>query len=522
VTSPDTIDTAFTRLFTLVALGSWVGFTLAEFGFYRPLWLAGGVGAGLAMPWWWSRARDGSSGPADRPGPWHVPSLVVWIGLAFVLMAKPGEYVVNGSDGSVYLNIGRAIARHGGVTFDEPVLGTLAPADRAALLERGRGAIPVYDLFPGGMQADLEGTRVRPNFFHLLPVWIANLEMIAGPKAGYYVSPFFGVLSVVTVWLLGRGLSSLTAANVAAGLLCVNFSEVWFARLQTSEMLTQSLVLAGLYFTLATARSSQRGGILAGAAFGLAACARIDVLFLVSPIVVACLVMVMLARSWSPAWTAMAITFGVITSQAIAHAVVIATPYTLRVLDYAFGGRSVSFLGLALPLAVLLAGALVWITWRRGTRTGSRWLLRAAGVVAGGLVVWRLGPDLPGGYLSMLVTPIGIIAALAGLVWLLRDEASPERALVAGVFLASVLVYTESVRDPTGMPLLFRRFVPVAVPAAMLMTGYLVARLAAPGGWRRVVAFVLPVLIAIPAVGQIRPLLAAAPMRACTIAWRAR
>ena len=62
--------------------------------------------------------------------------LLIVVALTAALVSRPAEYLVDGSDGSVYLNIGRSLATHGALVFPAPVLD-LIPADRwEALLER--------------------------------------------------------------------------------------------------------------------------------------------------------------------------------------------------------------------------------------------------------------------------------------------------------------------------------------------------------------------------------------------------
>ncbi len=512
--SPSRIDTIFTALFGIVAVVSWVGLTLAESHLFRGSVLVAALALTAVVLWILRpRAREArtTSDAAPRGGGW----LVVWLALAVVLFAKPGEYLIDGGDGSVYLNIGRALARHGGLTFSEPTLDLVAPQDWPALFTRDRGPVPVYDLFPGGLQVAADRNLVLPGFFPLLPIWIATLEILGGPRAAYYVSSGFAALSVAGIWLLGRRLSSLTSANVAAGLLTVNFSQVWFARTQTSEILTQAMVIAGLYFTVVAARESSRAaGVLAGAAFGLAACARIDALVLISPFVAGYLIVVWLQRQWSPVWTVMAATFGLLTIQTGLHAWFVASAYTRRVLGFAVGLMSSGDVALALLAAAVLIGLAAWTAaGRRRSPIAPRWLAPAGAVALVLVAVMRLGLHAGGGYLTMLLTPIGLVAAVAGAAWLLIDRVPTSGLLVIAVFFASAMVYGESVRDQTTMPTLFRRFVPVVVPLALLFVGHAVTRLATLAGRWRVGVLVLPMFLAVAFARDSRPLLAATPMR---------
>ena len=497
----------FIQLFAVIAVWSWVGLTLAELGWFRlPLLVALSVaGSALAL----------ASVPRPSFGHWREASwAIVWIALATALFAGPGEYALDGADGTVYLNIGAALERHGTLTFQEPLLGLTDPVDRPSIMKPVRGVIPVLDLFPGGIQVSHEGNVVRPNFFHLYPVWIGIADALGGVKAGYHVSWMFGVLGVLAIWMLGRELDSLTAANVAAGLLTVNFAQVWFARAASSELVAQFFVLSGLALLAAAVRARSRAsGAAAGTAFGLAACTRIDVLLLVLPIVGAGCALVWLRRRWSPVWTAAFIPCALLTTQAVAHALLISGPYTLRVLRLMFAGRAVSYAALALPIVIVGLGMWLWLVSAGRVRRPPRWAVLSTAAALAILGIVRLGPELVSGYLAMLITPIGCALAVAGAIWLLRERSSEEMVLVVGILLMSALVYAESLRDRPELPQLFRRFVPVVLPLSLVLAGIAVARISVTVGRFRPVVLLLPIVLGGMQLRNIQPVLADAPMR---------
>ncbi len=125
---------------------------------------------------------------------------------------------------------------------------------------------------------------------------------------------------------------------------------------------------------------------------------------------------------------------------------------------------------------------------------------------------YRIWPQVTGGYLVMLISPLGVGLAVAGaIVWIVDDRSAPT-LLVVGLLLASALVYGESVRDRSTMPMLLRRFVPVILPLSVLCIGMLIDR-----AWRhstisRVLATAAWAALAAIWVGHARPLVAAAPM----------
>jgi hypothetical protein len=518
----DALDGTFALLFLVFAAWSIAGLTLAEAGRFHPFPLAaaGSAGTIVACAAGWS-TRDRSR-PAPRA---HVASLVLCILAAASLFGRPGEYFIEGGDGSVYLNIGNALARTGTLRPVEPLLeeiDTLGPDGgpaRGALLREERGWLTVADLFPGGVQAVQRDARVQPNFFHLLPVWIGILTLAGGPGAGIWAPVAAGVLAVAALWLLARRIMPLAGANIAAALSVANFGQIWFARVPTSEGLTAFLLLAGLGFVASCAgRPSRVTGASAGVAFGLAACTRIDVLALVTPFVALWLIGRALDRQWHRGWTAMAAALSITTAQAVAHAIVIARAYTLRIVYFAVHSPTLGAWGLAIPLCAVAAGAAFW-WWAARRPAGSAWRrrLQIAGLALVALVVaWRLGPAFTHGYLFMLLTPLGLALALGGLVAVGARDRSGVGLLLAGLFLVSALLYGESVRDRTLMPMLFRRFVPVVLPIGLLFAGAACAWIAARRTWWRWAGWAAPLVLAVLFLARSAPILARPAMQDVT------
>ena len=509
----DGADAAYASLFAVLAVWSWVGMCLAEAGRFSLSWLvllaAPASSAAAAIAW-----RSLRTGARRVVSTTSVVAMVAVAALASWLAARPGEFLVNGDDGSVYLNIGRGLARHHALIHPEPMLDLIPPSDWEAVFWRERHPPRVFDLFPGGIQLYPGTNAVQPNFFHLFPVWVAIADLIGGPRAAYYVSPAFSVVAIVGFWLLARAIASTLVATLASLLLVSNLAQIWFARVPTTEIMAQAFTLSGVYFAVCCYRRPDATlGVLCGAAFGLAAFVRIDVLMFVTPVVVGFAGLVALERRWARPWTWCALTLAVLTAHAVVHAVFVSAPYTERILFHLTQGRSVTMASRVLPPLVLAAGAVALLLSSRFSR--SRWAGRAAAsifVVILAAAAYRIWPQVTGGFLLMLVSPLGVSLALAGAVLWLVDDRSPPTLLVIGLLLTSALVYGESVRDRSTMPMLLRRFVPVVVPLSALAVGMLIDRawrrgaiwrVAATAGWAALVAIW---------VSHARPLIAEAPM----------
>lgn len=510
----DGADAAFAALVAVIGVWSWVGIALAEAGRLHLTWLlllaVPASAAAATVTWRRLRAGARSAGTGRT-----LAALVVVATLAAWLGARPGEFLVDGSDGSVYLNIGRSLARHHALTYSEPILDLLPPAQWEAVLQRERNPPRIFNLFPGGIQVYPGVNAVQPNFFHLFPVWVAIADLIGGPHAAYYVSPASSVVAIVAFWLLARGVTSALPATLVSVLLLVNFAQIWFARMPTTEVMTQAFTLSGVYFAAACYRRPEVTlGVLSAVAFGMAAFVRIDVLMLVLPVVVAFLVLVAVERRWHRAWTWLAVVLAALTAHAVGHAILASAPYTERILYHAFRGRSVTTGSRTIPALVLGTGALALLLARMvGTSARVRmvaWSMFALVVI---LAIVRILPQLSDGFLLLLLTPFGAALVLVGTaLWLIGDRTGPT-ALVLGLLLVSTLVYGESVRDRAELPMVLRRYVPIVLPLATLAIGVLIdrawrrgrpGRLAALAVWATLLAFW---------VAPSRPIIAAAPMQ---------
>lgn len=510
---PDLIDACFATAFAALAAASWVGMILAEAGRFDRGWLlalAAPAALAAAVATW-----RGIGAGRPRPSPPAALSLAVVLLATAALASRPGEYLVDGSDGSVYLNIGRALARHGALVYPEPLLDLIPPSDWEAVLVRELHPPRVYNLFPGGIQVRPGVNAVQPNFFHLLPVWIGAADLLLGPRAAYYVPPLAGLVALAGFWLLVRVVTASTfISTLASALLLANFAQGWFSRLPTTEILTQSLVAGGLLFATWCYRKPHAApGMLAGAAFGLAAFARIDVPMFVTPLVAGFLVLIAVERRWSRPWTCCATALAALTVHAAAHAWLVSGPYTERIVHFILTGRNVTMATRLVPPLVIAAGALALVLARIGRLPAivSRATAVAFVLLLGAAIV-RAWPQLVGGHLAMVATPAGLALALAGtLLWLAEDR-SPPTLLAVGLLLISALVYGESVRDQGTMPMVLRRYVPVVLPLMALTIGVLVQRAGRRGAPAGTLALVAAVALGATWAARARPLLAA-PMR---------
>ena len=486
---PTGAERAFATAFLVLAVTAWCAFSLAELGLFTPRrWLATAAPLFAAGTWWIWRERTASRADGSI-AVWHGAVLSICL-VATAVVARPIDYVIDGNDASVYVNIAEIIEQRGGARVLDPLLTGMDDTAREALFERDTMAPHLLNYFPGGIQIGADGTHLQPGFFHLLPATLAGFSVLTGsPTGGLLVLPFAAMLTIAAVWLVAARLSSPVAATTAVVLLTLNFAHIWFARFPSSEALTACLLVSGLFFTLRAAQDGSRlAASLGGAAFGLAACARLEVLILVSPLIVGYLIVVACRREWTPATTWLAAAFGVFTSQALLHAGITAAPYTERILRVVFAtdwwiGRTT----MLLPAAMVIGATTIWLAWRlRHTMDRVAHVRGFLALILLAAIV-RSWPQLWSGSASVLLTPFGLMAMTCGAAWLaLGDDRSPEAVLVVALFVLSAVVYVEAPRAGSWYPLEWRRFVPIVLPLGFVLVGHAVAvlwRQHAPWRW---------------------------------------
>lgn len=512
---PVVVERVFACGVVILAVVGGSALTLAEFNVFSR-WLLAGVALPFALFSVWRIVNEPRLNVAGRRvvSHWHVGTLLACVLALLVLTGRPSEYLVDGSDASVYVNVAASIEHRGGIVTDEPLLADLDPDVREAVFDRDLFWPHLLNFLPGGIQISAD-EQLQPGFFHFSSAAMAGFSaLFQSPSAGDLVTPFSSVLVAVGIWLLAVRLSSPVAATTAIVLLSVNFAQLWFSRFPSSEMITAALVVAGALFTVRAAQDASRlSGTMAGLVFGLAASTRLDAIVLVTPFVALYLIVVAVRRRWTPATTALAVAGGAFTAQAILHGIFVATPYTQRVLWRVFGtdwlvGRSTWLLPAVVAATALLAVFL--------SRIGRQWTrLPAVHVVASAVllaVIVRSWPQLWSGSGAWLFTPVGLALMACGAVWLACDDSSPEALLVVALFVASAVAFVETRTSGLSYPFVWRRFVPIVLPIGMVLIGHVMAVLwRRPAPWRAVAPLVVAGL-ALTFASQSRVLLAETPM----------
>jgi hypothetical protein len=462
------------------------------------------------------------------------PALAV-LAAALLLQTRPSEYLVGGRDPGTYVAAMALIARTGGIAYVDPVVLSI-PREDVALFYRNPDNVDYsWGRFMGMPLERPETGRVVPEFFHLFPAFGAYLFQALGVRGALAAPCVFGVLGTMGVFFAWRRLGGTPAALVATLLLAVNVIQVWFARYPMAEAMAQFLVFLGL---LAFLRWEENGsasfGALAGASFGLGLLARIDGALVVVPL--ALYVIVGRARGEIP-WARLRpvlVPFLLLGAHGLVHAAFWSRKYVLEILNRPYWVQPpwVWLLATAALVAVIAAAHRVEARVAAWMEAHGPLLRRLAvgGVGALALYAYFLRPQLSAwagadgndparaiaarGWLRALdfhrlaahdaqslvrlgwfVTPPVLLLAFAGFVVVLR--AGGRRWLFPLLLAATyALFFLYKIRVYNDYYFALRRYMPVVVPALLVLSAVALVALARRGRAGSVAAVALGAVIA--------------------------
>ncbi len=253
---------------TLVGLTAWVSLALAQLGHFSLVAVIAGTVAtiGLAVVVFRRHLR---AAPSASVGGIALASVTLLAGLFMFLPGAP--YVYGDKDPGIYVLHGAAIERHGSIEVPDVVRA--ADPDTVIFAPGAR--------FPGVWIED-SADEVTPQFYHLYPSLLAVANGVGGVPASFHVNPVLAALAAAALALAVKRVAGWAAGALAAAFLVTNMLEVWQAKYPTTEILTQLLVVGSLLGVAIAARTRWRPAAgLAGVLAGLTFLARPDGLIIV-------------------------------------------------------------------------------------------------------------------------------------------------------------------------------------------------------------------------------------------------
>ena len=347
--------------------------------------------------------------------------------------------------------------------------------------------------------------------------------MLGGVWGGLLVTPVWGVLSLAAVYFVTRKLFGAPIALLAATLLALTPTHIYFARYPTTEPLTLLLVFSALlgFQMLWDDRAASVGwGVLGGAALGAALLTRLD-LPVVLIIFVAALIVVRLRGQWSRGWTWFAVMLSAFVVHMVLDVALINWPYfwnSYGALRFLFNSPALIVAGALGVIGAIGLSVIAWhwrARWRHrswGSITSSP-LVRyglAAGVIGLSVFAYFVRPVLepiqmalswPGNVqypilngqnwvrIGWYITPLGLVLATLGLAQIVRRESLRRMSVFLAVGVLTIVQYVYNIFNTPYHIYAMRRYVPIVLPMLMI---YAVlsrwqpcgARGAGRAGWR--------------------------------------
>lgn len=452
---------------------------LALAGWFNVPAIAASLGVCAVVAW----ALTYRSNGVVRPAWWDLGALGIVAG-AFVLYARPAEYVLNSRDPGVYALFAARLARTGELIHKDPLVGAVASFH--PFLEG--------DKYPGFY---IQGQDlIVPQFFPAPFAFLGLGELVGGTWGALYVVPILGALSVGMAFVLGRELFGRWAGLIGASLLAASFAQAWWARHPSSEVMAQFFVLAGLWLCARFARGAgPSAGILAGLLLGGAMLVRVDA-FLAATAVPLLFGYDLLTRRSALRWLYPGALLALFAGASLLYLNTVGGRYLNLIYSRHGLDRALELLPYVLGIAVVGIAVFSLVRQLWGERLGGwldvrgRGLALAGAVGVAGLALWAYfilpvpWESLPqasrefDAYRSQVVvrmvwftTPVVAILGLGGLLVAAYRLDAP-KILLLGAVLSFGVLYVAVPNVAPDLPWATRRFVPAVFPGLCLLAGY--------------------------------------------------
>jgi hypothetical protein len=348
-----------------------------------------------------------------------------------------------------------------------------------------------------------------PNYFSLLPVWLALCYKLGGLPLLFHFNLMVGLVSLLLLVGLGRQIFQSPAAGwMAALLLSTNLAQIWLVRSPFSEIPAQMLLLGGLWLlALGRKHNNPRICLAAGTAWGAALFARPDS-FLLVPVIIIGIALIGVAnlKEARREWLAFLASFALIALYAAVHVISFSYFYLITTLDalWKTSNRWEAWAGILLLAGIsclfLRKGKTLLRRFYPDPKTGSR---RAFRLTAGLLlalflylyflrpmgnptvyqptgsfydkVSFRLYDELNLVRLGWYMTPAGLALAFAGLLLLVHrlvrrhDKVLVPFAALLLVFGAFYLYKSRAMPDNYWV---IRRYAEIVIPGFLLLAAW--------------------------------------------------
>ncbi len=442
----------------------------------------------------------------DR-GEWEGAVTFFLFCLSLLLYARPSEYILGWLDAGWYANTGAHIARTGALSGESPVLSSLPPAARSLFYSSFASLRERFAYFPDTEARGIylwsfavaDPDRGELTAYHppLFSVWIAIFYALGGLRFSLYATPFFGALSVLSLYFAGQAMFGRKVGLLAAVLLAVSFTQIYFSRVPYSEILSQCLLFGGIYalttYIVEHKPERQPYAAIAALCFGQAILTRIEGLIVILPLAMFFGCWLVLRSKLPKDFHFFAIPFGLLLVDGGILALTASRPY-VELNSYGLWIKLrplfIEFPALLALSAIALGGLLILIVyWGLSRSLGARNERRLNPLYEGRHLVSTIlslailllaiyayfiakGENVV--QLGQFVSPLGLWLGIFGLVELIRRDVNERTAFFLALIsihgVATLSVLAMSTTPSYVYPI--RRQVPVLIPSLILLASY--------------------------------------------------
>ena len=413
------------------------------------------------------------------------PSILIFISVVMFFFVPPAEYVIGGRDPGVYINEGIQITQRGSLVNTDSVIRPIPPDFKNLFFPTSQN--PGYDMnlgydsvrFMGFFIVDPDAGTVVGQFPHLYPAWVAIAYDTHGLTGARYISGLWAIFGVIAVYFAGATLIGRPAAFAGATLLAVHVAQVWYARYPNSEVVMQALTFAGLFAYFRAHVDGQRFfAPLAALLIGLTYAAHFTGGLVIAAVMAATICGRCDRQPLLPSFT---IPLALVTAVISSYYLTVLTPYMARPLRFFMLLEPFHiFLIVLAAILTLVTGIAI-----RRERVASRlrtWLPVLLTTVMCVLAVYAVFFREAGGhlaqhdadglrtYMNFYVLPVGLAAALVGWIMVSKERFWQSSALLFVAATFSIFIFYKARVFPEHF-WMARRFVPVILPASLLLIG---------------------------------------------------
>jgi hypothetical protein len=422
-------------------------------------------------------SREGGMSPARS---WPLAVILCAFFLACALVG-PSEYLFGGWDSGEYVNMGALIADRGRIVYHDAFFASVPEDARTLFTQEGRR-------YMGFNLTSIKDSTVSPKFMHLYPLWLALAIELAGLRAALSLNIFFSLISLALCYQVAFRLHGRGAALAAAALMGTNVLQLWFGRAQCAEPLAQLFFLGCIYFWVLWQREeSLVCALLSAACAGMMFLTKIDTLTILLPLVAA---LVLFERRRGE------LLFLIVLLAAISHMAIHLSwwdrPYAYAVfanLPFDRGRKGIAPAAAGCAVIILALYVLKRARARGITLTAMPPVLRVWSGSAGLAfiaVVYFVRPAMSSSPEAANLPEFSRVIgegvfwwAVAGSLWMwVKGPRSEEGSLWLSALVATALLSFSLAGERHLYPWSARRFLPVTIPAGVIMAGCFAAAVA--------------------------------------------